>query len=268
LFNQGETHAQCGIDANGAIAERTFFIRAQVSRKNDCDVEDLKFTVTPRDRNRRIIPCGATGRPKPSIEAGKGPVSIALQNFKAGCVRVYLVPGRCGWRAGDPIDPVLTRKGAICSRLFYHNGSSELIVTLAESQDIPAGSYQFIARAFPPGWHEAEELTLLPDDVVSDRRFASLVVRHPLNQREIAERPLAQRSYFTLSCNFPIGTDVYAALDSGPMPSAFVRPRAAINVIQHSVASRWGASRALNVISGPGIASAQKIVPIVPGCVN
>jgi hypothetical protein len=179
LFNQGETHTQA--DAHRAFAERTFIIRASAKEKIVRDFEELKYTVTPRERRRRIFACDARGRILTGIEQGRAPVTIALHNVGAGLVRVSAGPRQSGWRTGDPIDPVGTRKGAICSRLFHHDGSRELIVKLAESHDMPSGSYQFIARAFPPGWHEAGESTLLPDDVVSDRGFASLEIKLPFN---------------------------------------------------------------------------------------
>jgi dienelactone hydrolase len=141
------------------------------------------------------------------------------------------------------------------------------------------GSYQFIARAFQPGWYEADEERLLPADVVSDRRFASLVIRLPFHKRfgygngialtpEIAGRPLAHRPYFRFANNFPKGTDVYAALDPDALPPGLVSQRAAIYVIHHKTATQWSASSALTDISGPGMTAASKIVPIVSGCVN
>jgi hypothetical protein len=180
LFTQFETLTQA--DAHRAFAERTFIIRASARQKTARSFEELKYTVTSRDRCRRIFACDARGRILTGIEQSHVPVTIALHSFEAGLVRVSAVPRQSGWRTGDPIDPVITRKGAICSRLFHHNGSRELIVKLAESHDMPSGSYQFIARAFPPGWHEAEESKLLPDDVVSDRRLACLEIRLPFNQ--------------------------------------------------------------------------------------
>ncbi len=279
VFKQGDTHAQSEEDAHRESAGRTFMIRAEGNEKSGHDSEELKFTVMPRNSERWIFSCDANGHLQTGIEQGEGPVSIALRNFPAGCVRVYLVPRQFGWRVGDPIEPVATRTGEICRRVFHHDGCAERIVKLAESDEIPAGSYQLIARSFPLGWYEAGETTLLADDVVSDRRFASLVIRLPFSKRfgydngvvltpEIAGRPLAHRPYFRFVNNFPIGTDVYAALDPDALPAGLVGKRAAIYVIRHETAAQWSVSSALNDISGPGMTSAPKIVPIVPGCVN
>ncbi len=279
VFKHDQTYLQFDTDAHGETAGRTLTIRAKVSGEPRPDSEQLKFTVMPRNNDRWIFSCDANGQMQTGIEQGRGPISIALRNFPAGCVRVYLVPRQFGWRAGDPIDPIATRNGSICRRVFRHDGSAETIVNLADSDEIPAGSYQFIARSFPLGWYEAEEPRLLADDVVSDRRFASLVIRLPFNKRfgydngivltpEISGRPLAHRPYFRFVNNFPIGTDVYAALDPDALPAGLVGKRAAIYVIRHQTAAQWSMSSMLDDISGPGMTSAPKIVPIVPGCVN
>jgi dienelactone hydrolase len=61
---------------------------------------------------------------------------------------------------------------------------------------------------------------------------------------------------------------VYAALDPDALPPGLVGTRAAIYVIRHKTAAQWAASNSLTDVSGPGMTSAVKVVPIVPGCVN
>ena len=224
VFKQDEIYARSYADAHRETAGRTFIIRAVVSEGSGHDFEDLKFAVMPRSSERWVFSCDATGHLQTGIDQGSGPVSIALRNFPEGSVRVYAVPRQFTWRVGDPIEPVATRKAAICSRTFHHDGAAERIVRLAESDEIPAGTYQFIARWFQHGRYEAGEAALLADDVVSDRRFASIVVRLPFKKRfgydngfvltpEAAGRPLAHRPYFRFVNSIPIGTDVYAAMD-------------------------------------------------------
>jgi len=223
-----------------ALIENTFTIRAGISGSRDPEIEDLNFVVTLRSERQRIFPCDADGRLQTGVEKGKGPVSIALHNFPAGCVRVFLVPRQFGWQIGDPIEPVVTRKSTPCERLFHHDGAAKRIVNLTESRHIPAGGYQFVARAIPSGAHDAEEPFLLRNDVVSDRQSASLVVRLPFNKRsgsdpaktDLARRPLTKRHWLKLN-NSPKGTVVYAAFDADARPSALDSKGPAIYVVRH-----------------------------------
>jgi dienelactone hydrolase len=264
-------------DAERAVDGQVFTIRVEGGPKSSI-VETLAFRAGKRscpylfssDRESRL----STG-----VELGEHPVGVTLFGFAAGCVRLFVVARQFGWREGDPIDPVRTRAGAPITVTTRIRGPEPHFVLLGPAEEFGAGSYQFIARAFPPGWYLADETVLLPGDVVSDRRFASLVVRYPFKQRfgdyngviltpQVAGRPLAHRPYFRFVDNFPKGTDVYAALDPDALPQGLVSQRAAIYVIQHKTAAQWNASNALNDISFPGMTSAVKIVPIVPGCVN
>jgi dienelactone hydrolase len=261
-----------------AHAEREYVVRAAHCGNRQLARHDLRLILTSPGDAPRLFSCDSEGRLQSGLEQGRGHVAVALHRFPAGCVRVFVVPRQFGWRVGDPIERV--RIGDVSSvRTIDHDGSPWRLVTLARGTDLAPGSYQFIARAFRPGWWDAEEPTLLESDVVSDHRFASLVVRWPFRGRfdfdngvvltpEIAGRPLAHRPYFRFINNFPKGTDVYAALDPDALPAGLVSQRAAIYVIRHKSAAEWAAGNALDDISGPGMTAAPKIVPIVPGCVN
>ncbi len=203
---------------------------------------------------------------------------LSLRNFPEGCVRVFVVPRQFGWRVGDAIEPARSSDGTPMIRTFRQGNTGSGFLRLGAAE-LPPGSYQFIARAFPPGSDEADELRLLAQDIVSHRRCASLVIRPGLARRprfsngvtltpQITGRPLPHRPYFHFVDNFPKGTDVYAALDPDALPSGLVGKRAAIYVIRHKSAGDWSSSNALADISGPGMSSNVKIVPIVPGCVN
>jgi dienelactone hydrolase len=265
-------------EAHASLTDRTLTVRIARPGERTAEVEDLRLAIGPLEREPRLFACDPQARLQTGIEHGAGEVAVALHGFPAGCVRIFLVPRQFGWRIGDPIEPARTR-GAAAVRTVTHDGSPTRVVTLARSAELGPGSYQFIARAFPPGWYAADEPALLAGDVVSDRRYASLVVRLPFRTRfdfdngivltpEVAGRPLAHRPYFRFVNNFPKGTDVYAALDPDALPQGLVSQRAAIYVIRHKTAAQWSASAALDDISGPGMTPAPKIVPIVPGCIN
>ena len=260
---------------NGRWAAEEYRIQASASAPRRL-AQALTFRILDRDKQSRLFVTDRNGHLVTGLEEGE--VGVTLRNFPVGCVRIFVVRRQFGWRPGDPIDPVRTRRGVpLVSTLRVENASR--YVRLATADELGPGSYQFIARAFRPGWYEADELSLLRGDVVSDRRFSSLVIRHPFKLRfgdyngivltpPVAGRPLAHRPYFQFVNNFPKGTDVYAAIDPDALPGGLVSTRAAIYVIQHKSAADWTASTALADISGPGMTPAVKIVPIVPGCVN
>jgi hypothetical protein len=243
-------------DARRGTVGRTFFIRAEARGKTGHGLENLDFAVMPAESSRWIFSCDANGRLQTGIEQRNGSISIALRNFAAGCVRVFLVPRQAGWRVGDPVVPVATRKGASCRRVFLHDGSSERIVKLAESYEIPAGTYQFIARSFPLGWDEAGEATLLADDVVSDRQFASLVIRLPFKKRlglddgvvltpENAGHLPADRPDVRFVNISPNGSGVKPARGPDALPLRLSGRRPAIHVIRHETAAQWSVCNAL-----------------------
>jgi Chlorophyllase enzyme len=279
LSDQGKERYVTFDEANQALGGKVIKLRVTSRGRRKLKLERLKFSVDVRARKPRVFSSDRDGRLLTGIEQDKGEVAVTLQNFPAGCVRVFLVRRQFGWREGDPIGPVHTSDGTVVVKTIRHNGSASRVIVIARSGELAPGSYQFIARVFRPGWFEADEATLLPSDVVSDRRFASLVIRLPFDKRfgykngivltpQIAGHPLAHRPYFQFANNFPKGTDVYAALDPDALPQGLVSQRAAIYVIQHKTAAQWSASNSLDDISGPGMTAAVNIVPIVPGCVN
>jgi dienelactone hydrolase len=273
----GRTRTQA--EAALAVGGRRFAVRVACWNRRHEECDDLRFAVASKQSEPRLFACDAHGRLQTGLEQGAADVTVALHNFPAGCVRIFVVRRQFGWRVGDLIERVSGPDGCALVRTVTHDGSATRIVTVARGTDMLPGSYQFIARAFPPGWYAADEQMLLDGDVVSDRRFASLVIRLPFGKRfgydngvvltpQIAGLPLAHRPYFRFVNNFPVGTNVYAALDPDALPTGLVSQRAAIYVIRHKTAAQWGASSALDDISGPGLTPAPKIVPIVPGCVN
>ena len=266
-------------EAERTIGGRKFALRVTEAGKERTSGQALQFAVSTQDSEPRIYPADPQGRPLNGMELGENEVGVMLRNFPVGCVRVFAVRRQFGWRDGDPIEPVRTRQGEPVVTTVQVAGIGPHYIRLTRAVDIGPGSYQFIARVYRPGWYQADDDVLLHEDVVSDRRFASLVVRYGFKTRfgydngvvltpQIAGRPLPHRPYFEFVNSFPKGTDVYAALDPDALPAGLLSTRAAIYVIQHKTAAQWAASNALADISGPGMTSAVKIVPIVPGCVN
>jgi hypothetical protein len=269
--------AYIGLDGSSDV---TAGREAQVSARTKEGHEEVLRLVVEEDRTTpRLFSSDREGRLQTGVEQHKGEIGVTLHHLPAGCVRVCLVRRQFGWRVGDQVEPVRAHDGEPVVATVDVSGEESVYVPLVESSMVQPGSYQFIARPFRPGWFDADEPSLLRGDVVSDRRFASLVVRNSFRERfgydngvvltpQIAGRPLAHRPYFHFLDNFPKGTDVYAALDPDALPSGLVGQRAAISVIRHKSPADWTASSALDDVSGPGMTANAKVVPIVPGCVN
>lgn len=265
--------------AHAAFGERAFRLRATAKADDRSFSRELRFTVRSASSGAGVFSCDREGRLQSGYQLGQGRPAVFLRGFPRGCVRICVVERQFAWRAGDPIEPARTQAGATAVLTIDHDGTPYRVVSLPDAWSLGPGSYQFIARAHQPGWYEAEAAHLLTDDVLSDHGFASLVVRLPFAKRfkfengvvltpELAGRPLVHRPYFQFLNNFPKGTDVYAALDPDALPTGLHSQRAAVYVISHKTAAQWAADNTLVDISGPGMTSAMKVVPIVPGCVN
>jgi hypothetical protein len=279
LLGFGGEHNPVIRDVYATFHGREFALIAAEGEDKTKLPETVEFAISRHDGEPRVFSCDGDGRLQSGALLGQAQPTLYLRDFAAGCLRIFVVRRQFGWRAGDPIEPALTRAGAAMDLTVDHTGSQDRMLRLPQRWAFPQGSYQFIVRQFTAGWDAASELSLQATDILSDRRFSSLVVRVPIESLfgftngivltpEIAGRPLAHRPYFTFVNNFPKGTDVYAALDPDALPAGLVSQRAAIYVIAHKTAAQWAGSNALVDISGPGMTSAVKVVPIVPGCIN
>src|SRR5262249_22479150 len=142
-------------EAERTIGGRHFTLHASAARKKTSLRQKLKFTVRAQDATPRVYAADPHGRPLPGMELGEREMGVVLRSFPAGCVRVFAVRRQFGWRTGDPIEPVRTRQGAPLVTAVQVAGNGPHYVRLARAGDIGPGSYQFIARAYKPGWYEA-----------------------------------------------------------------------------------------------------------------
>jgi hypothetical protein len=192
-------------EAEKALAGREFIVRAEVA--------EARFSA-PRASFRPIVyPCDSTGHLITGFVRGEIDLAVQLRRFPPGCVRVFAVPRQYDWRPGDPIEPVHDTAGKPLVETVRIKEDGVALIRFRSRQQVPAGSYQFIARHFVPGWYNADYDRLLAEDVVSNRRVASLVVRLPgqlagliengvVLTPEIAGRPMPHRPYFQFLNNF------------------------------------------------------------------
>lgn len=263
-------------EAEAALGGRTFSVELRFGGRT---MVRTPLSISKRGRRPLVMPTDTSGRLRTGILVGSQDVAVTVRNFPNGCLRLFLVPRQFDWLVGDPISPVVDASGAPVASTVEMDDEGSVVVPLWPRERTRPGSYQVVARPYRPGWWDADDLVLLPADVVSSRRFTSIVVRSPRElvtfndgggalTPEIAGRPVAGAPYFQFVNNFPKGTDVYAALDPAALPPGLVSQKAAIYVIAHKTAADWALSTSLTDVSGPGMTPAVETVSVVPGCIN
>lgn len=164
-----------GVSIEGAckaFRSKSFYLSGRTIGREKHLLDELKFAIAAESSKPRLFSSDQGGRLQTNLEQGRdGIIAVNLRNFPKGCVRVFVVRRQFGWRVGDPIEPVITRKGALAIITITHDGSRHHIVNIVPVEILNAGSYKFIARAYRPGWYNADELTFLQSDIVSDQAF-------------------------------------------------------------------------------------------------
>ncbi|HEX3878528.1 MAG TPA: hypothetical protein VHW24_16175 [Bryobacteraceae bacterium] len=250
---------------------KRFSIRATARGLRGMAEYFTRFVVVDNCETPRLHSSDAAGVLVTAVESNV-PAIATLQDFAPGCVGIFIVKRQFDWRPGDAIEPVRLRSGAPAIVTHIVQSAAPHQVIVAAAGELEPGNYQFIARAYQPGQRSADDMMLQSTDIVSDRRFASLVVCREFNgglrTPQIAGRLVAERPYFDHVNSFPKGSDVFAALDPDALSPNLVGRKAAVYVIEHKTPEEWAASSALTDVTGPGMSAAPKIIPLVPGCLN
>ncbi len=269
------THAE----AHKRDAGRKAALHLRLGRKRPVQAP---FAISKaRRRRRQVFTADVEGRLLTGGEASDQDVLVGARGFpRNSCLRFYLVETQRGWAIGDPFDVVTDRSGMPVVVTGRTDSRGEALVHLWAAERARGGSYQLIGRPYRPGWFDADDRVLQPNDILSDARNSTLVLRDadssgavgggigddvPLTP-DISGRRLPERPYFHFVNNFPRGTDVYAALDPAALPPGLQATKVALYVIEHK--EDWSTSNALVDVSGPGGSPAVEIVPLVPGCIN
>ena len=262
--------------AQRELGGRTLSVQARAAKRT---AAKATLAISEVARRPLLLPTDEGGRLRTGVLAGDADIAVTVRNFPAGCLRLFLVPRQFEWHVGDRIEPVRDAAGVPVVVTTRVDDSGSAVVSLLSRERALPGSYQVVARAYRPGTWDADDLVVLAGDVLSSRRFTSIVVRSPIElvsfedggtvlTPEIAGRPVPGAPYFQFVNNFPKGTDVYAALDPAALPAGLVGQKAAIYVIPHRSAADWALDTSLTDVSGPGMTPAVEIAPIVPGCIN
>ena len=242
-------------EAVNTLANREFTLRVEDQGKI---VVTLPFRFADVFRRRVLYASNSEGQLINGFELAKADVYATGRNFTAGStIRVFLVERQFDWQVGNHIRPVTLNSGRMAVETV-HLGEEQTTFTLrlAVSEEIASGSYDFIARVYREGFYNVNEMVLQQEDTVSSRLISSLVVRQDFyttktvlggcaNAQEIAGRLIIGPPYFKFTNNFPVGTDVWAALDPAGLDPSLIGKKVAVYVIQHKTTAQWAADQSL-----------------------
>ena len=124
-----------------------------------------------------VYPCDERGRIVTGFLHGEAALTVALRHFPPHACGSSSYAGNTDGTRATRSFPSATLPGRPLVSVAQVDKQGTEIASLAGRDQIGPGAYQFIARAFRPGWWLADDDRLLADDVASDRRFALLVIR-------------------------------------------------------------------------------------------
>lgn len=225
----------------------------------------------------RLFPASESGGLQRGLRLGGDEVRVRGQNFPPGSISdVYLVERQFDWRPGDPIVPVRNPDGSeVVTRVQLSADETDFSLTLWPRDQVRTGSYDIIARNVVEHEFRSDERVLRETDIVSDRLMTTLVVRDdvfrvkPVDlgcvnaQREIAGKKLSGSPYFKFTNNFPIGSDVYAALDPGGLMPDAIGKKVRFYVVANKTDAQWSADTSLNDVTGT-----VSTIITTSGCIN
>ncbi|MCP4679515.1 MAG: hypothetical protein GY854_29300 [Deltaproteobacteria bacterium] len=240
-------------------------------------VREASVPIAKTFTGRRLFPTSTGGTLQRGFLLEKDDLQVTGRNFPEGAVvDLYLVPRRFNWRTGDAFIPARSQKNEeITVTVQLADKDTSFVTNLAYHDDLLPGSYDIVARITQPGEYMRHERVLREADFVSERLITTLVVRDDvfrykpvkmgcINAMEIAGKMLwGVPEEMEHTNNFPVGTDVWAALDpAGLMPEAFGK-KVRYYVVQHKTAAEWTADYSLADVTG----TVTEVITS-PSCVN
>jgi hypothetical protein len=263
--------------AEAALAGREFVLRVA---EDERVLYETRFRFADAFRRPLLYACDGEGRLLNGFQLGQAHVHVSGRNFPPGSTAgIVMVPRQFDWRPGDPIEPVVLADERIARGTVQADERGAFVTRLVADGEVEPGSYQFIARVASPEAHDVRERSLHRRDVVSSRRFASLVVRRDfwevkavrggcVMSHDMAGRTLAGRPYFQFTNTFQVGDDVWAALDPAGVDPGLIGKKVAIYVIQDKTAAEWTASLNLQHLAVLGGNPAVQEFVTQAGCIN
>lgn len=226
---------------------------------------------------RRLFPASPTGALQRGLLLGKDDLRVEGRQFPANSqVDLFLVQRQTNWKAGDPIVPVRNVDGEeIVATVSLENEMNSFSHVLAQAEQLLPGAYDIVTRVTQKNEYLREERIFRVTDLVSERLITTLVVRDdifrykPVKMGCVMAVEVAGKMLWGVpeeveyTNNFPLGTDVWAALDpAGLMPGA-IGKKVRYYVVQHKDAAAWTADDSLLDVTG----TVTEVITS-PSCVN
>ncbi len=226
-----------------------------------------------------VLSTDVEGRVRNGFEVGAEDVVVSgLRLDLPETARVYMVARQRDWRIGDAFTPVLLRSGRSAIADVELDGGA-FRARLARAREAEPGAYDFIIRHIRYGYEDDEDLFLRPSDIVGLRTVTGLVVREEFmaskfvaggcaNLQQISGRKLFGAPYFQFTNVFPVGADVWGALDPNALDPGHQGKMVALYVVPHKTAAQWTADNSLNHLAVLGGNAAVTQFKTQTGCIN
>lgn len=239
-------------------------------------IHQVSVPIKKTRDSRRLFPSSKSGTLQRGFILGEDDLRVEGYQFPANSVvDLYLVRRQSSWKIADPITPARNVEGQEIIETVQVNNTNSFSKVLAPARQLFPGAYDIIARVTQNNEYHRNERVLRATDFVSERLITTVVVRDdvfrykPVKMGCVMAHDVAGKMLWGVpeeieyTNNFPVGTDVWAALDpAGLMPEAFGK-KVRYYVVQHKTAAQWSIDDSLTNVTG----TVTEVITS-PSCVN
>jgi len=249
--------------------------------KNEKVLTEKSLSIPPVLTRPLLVGTDSDGIVRNGFVAGEAEAIVSGVRMPfTGTARLYLVPRQHNWQPGDRFRPVSLANGRPAFVDVNIDAESRRFrTTVAAADELAPGAYDFIIRRIRYGYEDDEDFVLRAADIVGYRQLTGLVIREEfmaskfvlggcINKQEISGRTIPGRPYFRFTNVFPVGSDVYGALDPTAIDPGAQGKMVALYVVNHKTAAQWNASTALNHLPVLGGNPAVPKFKTQTGCIN
>lgn len=242
------------------------------------------FTLSQKPAAPVVYHSDAEGRMLNGFVADKkSRIILSIYHYQqTGDARVYIVPSRQSWQAGDFFTPVNYTNGRTAVHdVPLRKGEQLQQIQLGASTGLLPGAYDFIIRPLRYGYEDDRHFRLLPQDIAIGNRITGLVIREEfmhgklvqggcVNKLDVSGRGINGQPYFQYADTFEMGEDVYFALDPNIVDPGNAGKMCAVYVVPNKSEPMWNApgGNALSHLAVLGGNAAVQKFLVQTYCVN